>query len=368
MSEYQLYEFQTIDKSLTEEEQAAISKLSSRVKLSSTQAIFNYSFGSFRGSPQEVLAEYFDAMFYIANWGTKQLLFRFPKSLVDFESIEKYCIQDCITLSTVNEYAILDIQFNEEEGYGWIEEKGYLSPLLGLRNDILQQDYRVLYLAWLKAITVQEVDEEEYEPPVPPGLRKLSRSLSAFVDLFEVDEYLLQAAAKSSSDRTSISNETLLPAIKKLSREECNAFLLRLAQGESNLSLELNKKLSELIPVSQPESQPQRTIKHLFEAAEEEEKQETIRQKQEAEVKRIKELEALAKREADAWKDVARLLEKSQAQAYDEAVKLLLKLQDLALYQNRKLAFRTRLNQIHEQYSRRPAFIKRLNNVGLYQN
>ncbi len=126
-------------------------------------------------------------------------------------------------------------------------------------------------------------------------------------------------------------------------------FLLRLAQEEANLSLKINNKLSELILLAQLGSQPQRTIKQLFEAAEEQEKQETIRQKQEAEVRPIKALETLAKREADAWKDIERLLENPQAQAYDRAVKLLLKLQYLALYQNRKLAFRTRLNQIHEQ-------------------
>ena len=54
----------------------------------------------------------------------------------------------------------------------------------------------------------------------------------------------------------------------------------------------------------------------------------------------------------------------SQAKAYDEAVELILKLQDLAVYQNQKPAFQTRLNQIHDQYSKR-AFIKRLRNVGL---
>lgn len=367
MSEYQYYEFQTIDRPLTDDEQAAVSQLSSRVELNSNRAVFTYSYGDFRGSPKQVLATYFDAMFYIANWGTQQLMFRFPKFLVDFESIQRYCIEDCITLSVINDFAILDIQFNQEEGFGWIEGEGYVSSLVGLRNEILQQDYRALYLAWLKAITLQDVDEEEYEPPVPPGLGKLSRPLSAFVELFEVDEYLLKVAAKSSGEQTSISDELLLQAITKLSREECNTFLLRLAQGEPNLFLEFNKELSELIAIPQPINQPQQTIKHLIEASEQERKQEAIRQKQEAEAKRIQALKALAKREADVWKDVDRLLQRSQAKAYDEAVELLLKLQDLAAYQDQKPAFQARLNQINDQYSRRSAFIKRLCNVGLNQ-
>ncbi len=50
-----------------------------------------------------------------------------------------------------------------------------------LRNDILQQDYRVLYLAWLKATAMEDSDDASCEPPVPPGLGKLSGSLRNFV-------------------------------------------------------------------------------------------------------------------------------------------------------------------------------------------
>jgi hypothetical protein len=62
MSEYQYYEFQTIDRPLIKAEQQAVSLLSSRVQLSSTRAIFTYSYGDFRGDPKELLVQYFDAM------------------------------------------------------------------------------------------------------------------------------------------------------------------------------------------------------------------------------------------------------------------------------------------------------------------
>jgi hypothetical protein len=51
MSEYQYYEFQTIDRPLTTEQQTAIRKLSSRVQLSASRAAFNYSYSGFRGEP-----------------------------------------------------------------------------------------------------------------------------------------------------------------------------------------------------------------------------------------------------------------------------------------------------------------------------
>ena len=125
MSEYQYYEFQAIDRPLTQEERAAISQLSSRVKPTATSASFNYSYGNFRGDPKQVLARYFDIMYYIANWGTQQLMFRFPTSLIDREAIELYCIDDYISLSFVGDWAILDWEFSQEEGFNdWIEGQG----------------------------------------------------------------------------------------------------------------------------------------------------------------------------------------------------------------------------------------------------
>jgi len=146
MSEYQYYEFQTIDRPLTKAEQQAVSLLSSRVQLSSTRAIFTYSYGDFRGDPKELLVQYFDAMFYMANWGTLQLMFRFPKALIDVERMQKYCVEYQIVVSEINNFVILEISINDEEGFGWIEGEGNLSSLIGLRQEILQGDYRLLYL------------------------------------------------------------------------------------------------------------------------------------------------------------------------------------------------------------------------------
>jgi hypothetical protein len=125
MSEYQYYEFQAIDRPLTQEERAAICELSSRVKPTATSASFTYSYGNFRGDPKQVLARYFDIMYYITNWGTQQLMFRFPTSLIDREAIELYCIDDYISLSFVGDWAILDWEFSQEEGFNdWIEGQG----------------------------------------------------------------------------------------------------------------------------------------------------------------------------------------------------------------------------------------------------
>jgi hypothetical protein len=370
MSEYQYYEFQAIDRPLTQEERAAICELSSRVKPTATTASFTYSYGNFRGDPKQVLARYFDIMYYITNWGTQQLMFRFPTSLINRETIELYCIDNYISLSFAGDWAILDWEFSQEEGFNdWIEGEGILSELIGLRQEILQQDYRGLYLAWLKAIDLSEgyidIDKTQLEPPIPPGLGQLSAAQKAFTEIFELDEHLLNVACASSGKLTTISEQTWQQAISQLSASERQDFLLRLAKGEHNLSAKFKQKLSQLIPNSPASNQPRRTIQELLEAAAEEGKKAEKRRQQEAEAKRIEELQTLAKREAQVWQQVESLIQKAQSKSYDEAVKLLVKLRDLAEYQNRLPVFQERLNRIYEQYSNRSGLKRRLQEVGL---
>ena len=78
MSEYQYYEFQTIDRLLTEAERAEVEELSSHIDVAASQAVVTYSDGDFRHDPKQVLGRYFDAGLYLANWGTRRLMFRFP--------------------------------------------------------------------------------------------------------------------------------------------------------------------------------------------------------------------------------------------------------------------------------------------------
>ncbi|MCP5097412.1 MAG: hypothetical protein GY943_17850, partial [Chloroflexi bacterium] len=100
MSEYQYYEFQAVERPLTPQEQNAVAQLSSRVDPHPTRAVFNYSYSDFPGSAEDVLAKYYDVLFYIANWGSVQLAFRFPKGLIDVDAIRPYCVDDHLTCDT----------------------------------------------------------------------------------------------------------------------------------------------------------------------------------------------------------------------------------------------------------------------------
>src|SRR5690606_3889225 len=95
---------------------------------------------------------YFDAYFYSANWGSLRLMFRFPSGLLDKETIFQYCDDEVISLSTFGKYDVLDIELNPDDGGDWIDEDetgANLSSFISLRSDLLEGDYRLLYLAWL---------------------------------------------------------------------------------------------------------------------------------------------------------------------------------------------------------------------------
>jgi hypothetical protein len=373
MSEYQFYEFQAIDRPLTPAEQQAVARLSSRVDPHPRRAVFTYSWSDFPGRAEEVLAKYYDAMLYLANWGSRRLMFRFPEALVDPEQIEQYNVatteypSHAVKAYVKGGYVILDIQLQEEEGFGWIGGEGRLDSLVELRDAIIQQDHRLLYLAWLKGITLEyAVDESALEPPVPPGLRALTLTLENFMELFDVDEDLIQVAAERSGDLArEVSDDDLRRVIARLPTEERDAFLLRLARGEPHLSLALNRRLGTFSGASESETVERRTVGELLAAAEALRERWHRERVAAAEAERIAELKALAERENEVWREVDALIQQSKAKAYDEAVRLLKRLKDLAGYQNRQSAFEEHLEQISDQYSRRYALMRRLREAGL---
>ncbi len=370
MSSFQYYEWQTIDRPLTAQERAGVEGLSSHIDVSTTRAQVDYSWGDFKHDPKQVLIRYFDAFLYWTNWGSKQLVFRFPAHLLDLKRIESYCVHRYIVLKRVDDVCVLEINLDEEDSWDWIEPEGQLGMLSPLRNDILQGDYRALYLAWLKAMEIlsgYELDENEPEPSVPPGLKKLSAELKAFVEFIELDAFLLQAAAIASPKTAPPSERLLKEAVASLSRAECDDFLLRLLRNEPHLHLTLNHRLQQMSSVSsqQETTQTPRTLGTLIAASEALEHIELKRRQAAAESKRLRKLDDLALRKDKLWLEVERQIETYQPKAYDAAVATLKQLRDLAEHQGNTPAFQKRITALHERYSRRTGLRSRMRDAGL---
>lgn len=242
MSEFQYYEFQKIDGQLNFQEIQEIKKQSSRAKVNSNQAIFVYNYGSFRGEPENMLASYFDAMLYLANWGSKQLSFRLPKHLVNIKDLRIYEHDQIVEIQEINDSVILNLYFNDENGFDWIEEDDIstiLSSLSILRKDILLKDYRCLYLTWLAHFTAN--DPEIVKLPMLVNLQTLSPELSQFADFFEIPAEALKAVAPKSK---SVKPKKL--DISVLSNEEMRYFLEKLIKGDSLVQVELTQRLQKI--------------------------------------------------------------------------------------------------------------------------
>lgn len=374
MSEYQYHEWQAVDRVLTPDEQAAVNDLSSHIEVSSSRAVVTYHWSDFRHDPEQVLLKYFDAYFYLANWGSLRLMFRFPKGLLDEADILSYCIDEYITFEAIGKYQVLDLDFSPEDGGGWMEADAGLSHFIRLRADLLEGDYRLLYLAWLKAMTMdgdpyadEEYDDEpdiaayDREPPVPPGLKKLSPPLQNFVQIFEIDPFLVQAAAESSPDLKKALAVDYRELISRLPRAECDDILVRLAEGDPGIGLALRKRLGAFLPQERPQPARLRTIQQLLQRAEQLEKAEKKRQAEAARQKHIAEMKALAVREAQVWQQVETLLDTGRkiASVYDEATELLAKLRQLADFQDTQDSFQARLHRLAQKYASRPSLIDR---------
>jgi hypothetical protein len=98
VSEYQYYEFLALDRPLTSKQREELRQLSTRAEITASRFTNEYHWGSFRGDPQQMMANYFDAFLYLANLGTRHLMFRVPRTALDTELAGQYCYTDAASL------------------------------------------------------------------------------------------------------------------------------------------------------------------------------------------------------------------------------------------------------------------------------
>src|ERR1700694_3342100 len=205
MSEYQRYEFMTIDRPLTRVQLDAVNALSSHIEASSTHALIEYHWGYFKHNPIDVLHKFFDGFLYWANWGTPELAFRFPRGILPVDLIDGYDLDEVVTFTRYPDYDILDIHFGEMEAPDeWTDYE--LGSLIAMRDEFMEGDLRALYSAWLASQRMgggydeEEDDEEDDEeisvPPVPPAFSTLTAAQEALAELLQVPQELLVAAAR----------------------------------------------------------------------------------------------------------------------------------------------------------------------------
>jgi hypothetical protein len=377
MSEYQYYEFQAIDRPLTEDEMRELRSCSSRAKITATRFVNHYEWGSFKGDQAAWMEKYFDLFLYLANWGTHELVIRLPRKLLELKVARQYCRGRAASARVKGDFILLELA-SEEEGGDWEEGSGWLASLTPIRSDLVAGDHRALYLAWLLCVQSRDLAEDGKEPPVPAGLGELTAPLRALADFLRIDEDLLAvAAARSPKAADKARDRTVERWIAALPDAAKTEWLVRLAEGtDPHLRAQLMRQFHDSQGTTEPRSEEPRTVGELLDAAEEIAKErhrkETARMaaereqraRQEAEARK-RYLEDLARREPRVWRQIDELIATKQPARYDEAVKLLLDLRELGRNQGREHEFKKCLLRLFDEHAKKPSLLERLRKAGL---
>jgi hypothetical protein len=373
MSEYQYYEFQAIDRPLSEADRQALRDLSTRARITATSFTNSYEWGHFKGDPAKLIERWFDLHLHFTNWGSRRLMIRLPKRLVDRRLLDAFLGEvDCATLSVSGENLIVDISCDEVEFEDWDDGSGWLAALAPLRAEVLAGDLRLFYLLWLTAVQAEVFEADQPEPM--PGTGPMSASLEAFAEFFGIDSDLVQAAAERSTVATAsaMSAEAVEGIISAMTDADKTTMLSRLFDGDPHVAAELRAKVRNGM-ASDADAQPivARTVGELHaraaaiglargQAAAEKLAAEHNRRVKEAEKARQARLLAIARRGDGVWREVEAEIERRNAAAYDKAAGLRFDLQAVAKERGTIEDFLRRLHAIREKHVRKERFIERL--------
>lgn len=382
MSEYQYYEFRAIDQPLTERDMAALRAVTSRAEITPSSLINVYHWGDFKGNPDRLMDKYFDAHLYLANWGTRRLMFRLPAESLPASMARPYAVANALTARTSGADTVLDFHSDcDGGGDDFVEGEGWLASLIPLRSELTAGDTRCLYLGWLAALETGEVGEDEVEPPVPPGLGKLSASLKRFAVFLRVDPDLIEVAAAASGEFSTSgpSAKELAGWVASLSTAEKDKYLVRLMQGEGGPAAgellrlwRASRVRAEGKGAAAPPRRPAgellaardrvagaRERKAAGRAAREHE-----RRVRDAAAARERHLDSLAGRENALWRQVEEAIGTRKPAEYDRAVELLKDLRDLADRTATGGEVARRVGDLRQRHRTKPSLIARLARAG----
>jgi len=390
MSEYQYYEFRAIDRPLGQKEISELRALSTRAEIAPTSFTNTYHWGDFKGDPAKMMARYFDAFVYVANWGTHRFMVRIPRGILEAEAAETYCDGETLSLKAKPEHLVLEFASQDEGGRDeWTDGEEWMPALISVRAELMRGDTRALYLGWLASMRSGDgddgdaEDDDRLEPAVPPGLAGLSEALRSLAGFLRVDDALLEVAAVASAGGPPAgpSRADLARWVKGLPAADKDEALTRLLGGDGDplLRSELLKRFRVATSTVRGKAVPdsgRRTVAQLLaardalvaekrrKAAERAAKERARREREEAEA-RARRLDALSRREPEAWREVDALIALKKPQEYDRAVALLMDLRDLAVRSGGAGAFESRVLELRELHAKKSTLLKRFEDGGL---
>ena len=320
-----------------------------------------------------MVERYFDAFLYLANWGTRRLMFRLPRGVLDAEAAGLCCYTDAASVIETDDHLIVSLYADRDPDDDWEEPGGQLAAMVQARSELAAGDLRLLYLGWLLAVQSDEVDDEDTEPPVPSGLQEPERAASGD-RRFPGDRR--GPDRRGGGRQSSLATTRGWPGGSRLSRQgrrtRCSPGSPPVRAGRSRrcccaVSVPLAAR-GWLRPAGRPPSCGRRPVTA---------RPRGIRPRNGAGARSrpaedaartaayARHLDQLATRTEEAWREAAALIETKRPRDYDRAVTLLRDLQALADRQGDLAVFTGRFGELRTRHQRKPSLLERFDQAGL---
>lgn len=387
MSEYQYFEFATVDRRLSLAEQAELRRYSSRARITGSSFCNEYHWGNFKGDADDWMERYFDIHVHLTNWGTRLLMLRLPAQNLPADlaayTDHRYGRYSNSTFSAKpnGDDCILTWELNNEDSDDWgddeAESGGWLPALLPLRDELRRGDTRALYLGWLMRVCAEEIADDDEEPPLPAGLQTLTPAQQALADFMQIDDDWLSAAAAASPslEKTPAENEQLAAWLNQADASLLKQSAQQLLQGDAaraentlrHAYLTWQKTQSKAPPT--PARRSVDDIGHGVDIAYRQRLAQYARQQAADQARTAAERAARLCRLAAApdaiWASIEKTLQTQSGRAYDLALKITSELAEALSNAGRQEEFRQGLARLQQTHGTRKAWVERLRRAGL---
>ncbi len=379
MSEYQYYEFLTIDQPLSNEQMSALRRISSRARITPVSFVNEYHWGDLKADPKDLMRRFFDVHLYLANWGSATLMVRLPLDAMEARVLDAFAGGEYLEVTRLPDHWLLTWWAGEGDGdigYEEMEGSGHMASLAPIREELLRGDYRSLYLGWLRSVMDGIFEPDETEPMALSGLGQWTPAQQALAELVELDPDLLAGAGIGCSDENSgeMDEGGLDVWLDTLPKAEVRGYLRQLLEGEGiGAERSLRRRFDAWRAETNPRlSQDRRTIEELEALAAQAEE---IRLKGQAAAQRQREAKARKAREEKLlqianhpdvqWQVADSAAEKRSGRSYDLACSTLMELREAYAMRKNLPEFQRRLARFIEENQGRRALMERLAKAGL---
>jgi hypothetical protein len=220
-----------------------------------------------------------------------------------------------------------------------------------------------------------EVDDDELEPQVPPGMSQLTPAQQALTEFLESDPDLLAAASEGGPDMVQSSDDGVDDYLKKLPNSESQAILKLLLQAKSQQAeRQLKSGFFAWKKEQRPGSAPYSARRRASELWTGVEKAATLRLQRESEERARQDARLRKARESylatldfdRCWKNIDEQAARGTASGYEEAKRALVDLADAHDLKSSRQAFDQALHRFVVRNARRTALMRRLVDAGLW--